>query len=130
MKYDEFVKHVQSVAQLDSPENAKRAIQATFEVLGGRIYGNEAKDLASQLPEEMAQYLRGHEGENGEYLSLQEFYEEVARKEGVDASAAANHVKAVFTVLAQAVTPGQFNHVRANLSDEYAELFATPSTKV
>lgn len=58
MKYDEFVNHVQALTQLDSQDQAKRAIQATLETLTRRIYGDEAKDLASQLPEEMAQYLR------------------------------------------------------------------------
>ncbi|HBE35815.1 MAG TPA: DUF2267 domain-containing protein, partial [Cyanobacteria bacterium UBA11368] len=37
---------------------------------------------------------------------------------------AAMHVRAVFTVLQQAVTPGEFADVRANFSPDYEELFA------
>ncbi|HAX75672.1 MAG TPA: DUF2267 domain-containing protein, partial [Cyanobacteria bacterium UBA11372] len=84
MKRDEFLKHVQSVAQLDSREEAERATRATFEVLAERIVGDEAKDLASQLPQDLGQYLRGREGENGQAFSLKEFYQRVADKEGVE----------------------------------------------
>lgn len=129
MKYDEFIKHVQSAAQIESRDDAKRAIQVTFAMLAQRIYGKEAEDLASQLPEEMAQYLRGDEGENGEYLSLKKFYERVAQKEGVDGPTAAIHVRAVLSVLQKAVTPGQFSHIRANLPSEYRELFVAQSVK-
>ena len=124
MKRDEFLKHVQSVAQLDSREEAERATRATFEVLAERIVGDEAKDLASQLPQELGQYLRGREGENGQAFSLKEFYQRVADKEGVEPNVAAMHVRAVFTVLQQAVSPGEFADVRANFSPDYEELFA------
>ncbi len=124
MKRDEFLKHVQSVAQLDSREEAERATRATFEILAERIVGDEAKDLASQMPPELGQYLRGREGENGQAFSLKEFYQRVADKEGVEPSVAAMHVRAVFTVLQQAVTPGEFADVRANFSPDYEELFA------
>ena len=124
MKRDEFLKHVQSVAQLDSREEAERATRATFEILAERIVGDEAKDLASQLPPELGQYLRGREGENGQAFSLKEFYQRVADKEGVEPNIAAMHVRAVFTVLQQAVSPGEFADVRANFSPDYEELFA------
>lgn len=127
MKRDEFLKHVQSVAQLDSREEAERATRATFEVLAERIVGDEAKDLASQLPQDLGQYLRGREGENGQAFSLKEFYQRVADKEGVEPNIAAMHVRAVFTVLQQAVSPGEFADVRANFSPDYEELFAVPN---
>ncbi len=127
MKRDEFLKHVQSVAQLDSREEAERVTRATFEVLAERIVGDEAKDLASQLPQELGQYLRGREGENGQAFSLKEFYQRVADKEGVEPNIAVTHVRAVFTVLQQAVSPGEFADVRANFSDDYEDLFAVPN---
>lgn len=129
MTYEEFVKHVQAFAQLDSREEAQRAIQATLETLGSRIYSNEAQELASQLPNEMAQYLQGNEEENSKNFSLKEFYECVAQKEGIDGATAVTHVRAVFSVLAQAVTPSQFTHVRTHLPNKYNELFATPSSR-
>ena len=49
MKHDEFIKHVQTVAQLNSREEA-RATQATLSTIKERIVGNEASQLAAQLP--------------------------------------------------------------------------------
>lgn len=128
MKYDEFIKHVQTVAQLNSREEAERATKATLETIKERIVGNEGKDLASQLPKEIGQYLRGREGEDGQHFPIEEFLKRVSEKEGVDKTTAANHARAVVSVLQDAVSPGEFADVRANFSDDYAELFATGST--
>ncbi len=128
MKYDEFIKHVQTVAQLNSREEAERATKATLETIKERIVGNEGKDLASQLPKEIGQYLRGREGEDGQHFPLEEFIKRVSEKEGVEPTTAVIHARAVFCVLQDAVTPGEFADVRANFSDDYAQLFATGST--
>ncbi|MFH7025978.1 MAG: DUF2267 domain-containing protein [Heteroscytonema crispum UTEX LB 1556] len=127
MKYDEFIKHVESLAQVNSREEAQRATRATLETIKERIVGDEAKDLAAQLPKELGDCLRGREGENGQLFGMQEFIERVSQKENVEPTAAAIHVRAVFTVLQQAVTPGEFADVRANFSPDYAELFAAPT---
>lgn len=126
MKYDEFIQHVQSLAQLDSRQAAEQATRATLETVAERIVGNEASQLAAQLPEQLGQYLRGHEGENGYFFSLQEFYQRVSQKAGVEPVDAAVQSRAVFTVLNQAVTPGEFADVKANFSEDYSELFAVP----
>ncbi|MBD2772658.1 DUF2267 domain-containing protein [Iningainema tapete] len=127
MKYDQFIKHVQSFAQLDSREEAERATRATLEVIRDRIVGDEAKDLASQLPKELGEYLHGREGENGQFFSLQEFVQRVSEKEGVEPTDAVIHIRAVFAVLQDAVSPGEFTDLQANFSDDYAELFAPGS---
>jgi uncharacterized protein (DUF2267 family) len=124
VKYDEFIKHVQSLAQLDSCQEAERVTQATLETIKERIVGNEASQLAAQLPQEFGQYLRGREGENGQYFSLEEFYHRVSEKEGVEPTAVPIHVRAVFSVLQSAITPGEFADIRVNFSDDYAELFS------
>lgn len=128
MKHDEFIKHVQSVAQLNSREEAERATRATLETLKERLVGDEAKDLAAQLPQQLGQYLRGREGQNGQHFTLEEFIQRVSEQEGVDATAAKSYIRAVFSVLQQAVTPGEFDDVRVNLSDDYAEVLATALT--
>ena len=127
MKYDEFIKHVQTVAQMDSREDAQRATQATLEAIRERIVGNEAKDLASQLPQQLADYLRGREGEDGQPFSMEEFVQRVSAKEQVEPTVAANHARAVFAVLQNAVTPGEFTDFKANFSEDYIDLFATGS---
>jgi len=131
MKYEEFIKHVQTVAQLNSRDEAEGATRATLETLKERIVGDEASQLAAQMPQELGEYLRGREGENGQAFSMQEFISRVSEKEGVDPTAAAIHVRAVFSVLQLAVTPGEFDDIRANLSRDYAELFAiSPTSEV
>ena len=124
MKYDEFIKHVQSVAQLDSKEEAERATQATLETIRERIVGDEAKDLAAQLPRELGEYLYGREGENGQHFDMEEFIRRVSQKEGVDPIAAVMHVRAVFAVIQDAVSPGEVADLQVNLSADYAQLFA------
>ncbi|MGB6300730.1 MAG: DUF2267 domain-containing protein [Rivularia sp. (in: cyanobacteria)] len=123
MKYDEFIKHVQSVAQIDSRDRAEAAIKATLEVVKERIVGDEAKDLAAQLPEEIAQHLRGREGENGQHFKVKEFIERVSKKAGVEPNDAVMHIRAVFTVLQNAVSPGEFTSFKHNFSDDYADVF-------
>ncbi|MEB3355647.1 MAG: DUF2267 domain-containing protein [Synechococcales bacterium] len=124
MQYIEVTKKVQATANLDSQNQAEQAIHAVLETLSERILGNEASELADQLPEEMGTYLRGREGEMGERFSLEEFYQRVSNREGVDAPTAATHTRAVFTVINAAVTAGEFADVKANLPDDYKELFA------
>lgn len=129
MKHDEFIKHVQNVAQLNSREEAERATRSTLETLKERVVGDEASQLAAQLPQALGQHLRGREGENGQHFSVHDFIARVSEAEGVDQAAAKNHVRAVFAVLQQAVTPGAFDDIRVNLSDDYAELLTTAPTK-
>ena len=124
MKYNEFIKHVQTLAQLESVQEAQRATQATLETIRERVVGNEASQLAAQLPQELAQYLQGREGENGQHFAVAEFYRRVTEKEGIEPTTAAIHTRAVFTVLQSAVTPGEFADLKANFSQDYAELFS------
>jgi uncharacterized protein (DUF2267 family) len=126
VQYDEFIKQVQNQAQVNSREAAEKAVVATLETLKERIVGDEASQLAAQLPENLAKHLRGREGQFGDHFKLDEFYNRVSQKEGVDRSTAATHVKAVFSVLNTAVTPGEFEDVKLNFSEDYSELFGTP----
>ena len=59
MKHDEFIGQVQHRARLSSRGEAERATRATLETLAERLSGGEAKDLASQLPSEIGEHLRG-----------------------------------------------------------------------
>ncbi len=129
MKDDEFIKHVESLVPLNSREEAQRATRATLEIIKERIVGNEAKDLAAQLPQELGNCLHGREGENGQAFSMQEFIMRVSERENVEPIAAAIHVRAVFTVLQNAVSAGEFADFQANFSPDYEELFASPMKK-
>jgi uncharacterized protein (DUF2267 family) len=124
MKLNEFTTTVQTVADIDSKEQAEKAIRAALETLSERIVGDEASELADQLPEEIGQCLRGREGQMGERFSLHEFYQRVSQREGVDAPTAAIHARAVFATINSAVTSGEYDDMKSNLPEEYKELFA------
>ena len=127
MKYDEFIKHIQSSAQLDSREEAEKATQITLEIIKERIVGDEASQLAAQLPEGLAKHLRGREGQPGDHFKIEEFYQRICDRGNVEPETAASYARAVFAVLELAVSPGEFADVRINLSEDYNELFAAPA---
>ena len=123
MKHDEFLKAVQERAGLASREEAERATAAVLGTLGERLAGGEPHDLASQLPEELAGYVR-YDGEaQSDPFLLEEFYRRVAAREGVGQGEAESHARAVIGVLQEAVTGGEIGDVRSQLPSEYATLF-------
>lgn len=121
MKHDEFVARVRDLGELGTNKEAERAIRATFETLRERIAGNEPNNLADQLPEEIAAPLRGEGGRDT--FSLAEFYRRVSEKEGVEVTEAIRQARAVATVLEEAVSAGEMEHIREQLKPEYTELF-------
>lgn len=121
MRHDEFISNVRTLAELESGEEAERAVRATLETLRERLAGNEPNNLADQLPEELSAPLRGEGGQDN--FSLTEFYRRVAEKEGIEEIEAVRHARAVTATLQAAVTTGEMDHVRQQLKPEYAELF-------
>ena len=121
MKYNDFIGKVQNRARLGTSSKAIRATRATLEVLGQRLFGGEAKDLAAQLPEEIGIYLE--QDVPSEAFGLDEFYERVSEKEGVDLPGAVYHAQSVISVVQEAVSQGEMDDVRAQLPDEYDPLF-------
>jgi uncharacterized protein (DUF2267 family) len=125
MTYDEFVGQVQSRARLGSTGEAVRATRATLEVLGQRLFGGEAKDLAAQLPQEIGYYLR-QDGQS-ERFGLDEFFARVSEREGVDLPVAVHHARAVISVVSDAASQGEIDDVRNQLPAEYDALFESGS---
>ena len=127
MKYDEFIGQVQNRARLSSREEAVKAIRATLETLAERLAGGEPKDLAAQLPEEIGVYLQHEKAGSGERFSLDEFFDRVSKRGGVDLPAAVYHSRVVIEVLGEAVTAGQMNDIRSQLPSEFDRLFEAGS---
>ncbi|MCC5598891.1 DUF2267 domain-containing protein [Nostoc favosum] len=125
MEYDEFITHVQSLTQSDSREKAERATRATLETLKERIADDEAQELAANLPQQLGDYLRGKEGDSGGSFNLQEFIARASKKENIEPTTVAIHVRAVFTVLQNAISPELFAALHAHFSHDYEELFGT-----
>jgi uncharacterized protein (DUF2267 family) len=128
MKGEQFIAEVRNLAEAANNEEAERAIRATLETLRERLAGNEPSNLAAQLPPEIAPYVDGNG--NGESFSVDDFYDRVAQKEGVDHDEAVKHARAVATVVQTAVTGGEVDDVRSQLGNEYGELFGQPGASV
>ncbi|BBD64692.1 hypothetical protein NIES4072_16440 [Nostoc commune NIES-4072] len=125
MEYDEFITHVQSLTQSDSREEAERATRATLETLKERIANDEAEELAANLPQQLGDYLRGKEGDSGGSFNFQEFIARASQKENIEPTTVAIHVRAVFTVLQNAISPELFDTLHSHLSHDYEEMFGT-----
>ena len=123
MRYDEFLGHVQHRARLGSRGEAERATRATLETLAERLVGGEAHDLASQLPAELAHSLQLPDAGIGVKLTLDEFFELVREREGVELEEATLHARVVIGVLTEAVSQGEIKDVRVQLPAAFAQLF-------
>ena len=123
MRYDEFLGHVQHRARLGSRGEAERATRATLETLAERLVGGEAHDLASQLPPELAHSLLLPDAGIGAKLTLEEFFELVSEREGVELEDATLHARVVIGVLTEAVSMGEIKDVRVQLPAAFAQLF-------
>ena len=120
MNGEQFIAEVKNLGEIESDEDAQKAIGATLETLRERLAGEEPSDLAAQLPPEIAPYVEGDGGR--ESFSVEEFYERVARKEGSSNDEAIRHARAVATVLQTAVTGGELEDTRSQLGNGYEEL--------
>ena len=58
MQYEEFIDRVRQRAGLGSFSEAEEATQATLTAIGEYLVGGEGLDLASQLPQGLAEHLR------------------------------------------------------------------------
>jgi len=105
--------------------DALHATQAVLQTLGERLDAGEAKDLASQMPRDLAEYLQTDE--HSVKMSLEEFFQKVSGRAGVDVPAAVYQVRVVLEVLQEAVSPGEIADVRAQLPPEWGELFEAGS---
>jgi uncharacterized protein (DUF2267 family) len=127
VKAHDLVSAVSKSAGLSEHAHAESAVRATLAVLGQRL-STEARDLAAQLPPELA----GAVPTDGatERFGLEEFYRRVADREGSGCTPeqARQHARAVTAGLREALGE-QYSHLLAQLPDDYADLMHTePAT--
>ncbi len=126
MQYSEFLKKVQDrigpVHDSAPSDEASRAIAATLEALGECITGEEARNLADQLPKEVKEPLQ-QASEDAKVCSLETFLRQVSDKEGVEAGTATDHASAVMSVLKEAASGGEMQAIRAQLPQGFDALF-------
>lgn len=129
MQYEEFIGKVQNMAGLPSEDEAVKVTRVTLETLATRLAGNEPKNLADQLPDEIGRFLTARQGTGkGERFSLNEFYDRVAQHTGADAPAARHYARSVMAVLRTAVSKGELDDLQSQLPDEFQTLLNPPET--
>jgi uncharacterized protein (DUF2267 family) len=119
MDSDQFVKRIREFTEFDRERSALLA-RTTLVTLGTRISPEEADDLAAQLPRSFAACLQ-HESAACRF-GPDEFKRRVARILPLANDQAGPAVKAVFQVLAEAVSGGELRHVLRQLSADYQPL--------
>ena len=119
MDHDTFVDTVMQAAGIDRDE-AERAVRATLTTLAERISAGEARDLAAQLPPELAPWL--NVDKRSERFDVDEFLRRVAERCGTDEDAALRRARSVFAVLGQTIAPGELDDVASELPKDYGLL--------
>jgi uncharacterized protein (DUF2267 family) len=119
-RYERFITTIEQKAGI-AWDKAERAAQATLETLAERISGGEARDLATDLPEELRTWLIAHPGD-AEQFGVDEFVRRVAEREGVDTDAAERHARAVFVALARLVRRDEITDLLSELPKEFERL--------
>jgi uncharacterized protein (DUF2267 family) len=119
-----FVKRVAELSGVDK-EIAERVVRATLLNLGTRIDPGEADDLAAQLPEAIGVCLR--HAWKVQRFPPNEFMRRVACVVPLGTEQGAHAVRAVFTVLREAVSEGELKDVLHQLGGDYATLVGAPT---
>jgi len=125
MQEHEFVSAVKESLDLPDNRSAERAVKATLTVLGQRLEGGEAKDLASQLPGGLADALPS-EGA-GERFDVDTFYARIAEQEGegVTVPQARQHARAIAKGLETALTDGEWQNFTSQLPQDFQDFLGT-----
>jgi uncharacterized protein (DUF2267 family) len=123
---EDFYDRVARRAGLDR-DGARSTTDAVLEALAIRVSGGEVDDLEGQLPPELGAPLergKAESRERAEKLSLDDFLDLIARREGSTRAEAREHARAVLATLREAITEKEWRDVRAQLPREYSQLLA------
>jgi uncharacterized protein (DUF2267 family) len=101
MTYEQMIELVQKRAGFASVEEAERAVRVTVCTLGERLMPEEALALAEALPDPLAAELR-RTTYGGEF-DLAEFYDRIARREGLRVGFGVEHAQAACQVIGEAL---------------------------
>ncbi|WP_219419167.1 DUF2267 domain-containing protein [Pseudonocardia nigra] len=125
MQQHEITSAVARTAGIADHEDAERAVRATVQVLGTRLAGGQTRNLASQLPAELAALLP--EDGPGDRFGVEEFYRRVAEAEGGNCTEpqARQHARATLAAFKVGLTGREFDHIATQLPPDYADLLGT-----
>ncbi len=123
MQYQEFIDRVWQRARLSTFAEAEAATRATLTTLGEYLTGGEGLDLASQLPQGLAEILQQQPPDRSTIFSLNDFLQRVGEEERVGIDDAETHARAVIGVIEEAVSEGEMDDVRRQFPSEFDPLF-------
>lgn len=123
MQYEEFIDRVRQQAGLGSSSEAETVTRNTLTTLGEYLVGGEGLDLASQLPQGLAEHLRREPPNRPMVYSFPDFLQEVGEREETNTDEALAHARAVVSVLQEAVSKGEMEDVRRQFPSEFDPLF-------
>lgn len=122
MDYEDFIAVVeQEIGERNGgSDEAIQATRATLQTLGERIDREEARQLAAQLPPELAPWIATVTP--AQRFGADEFVRRVGDLEGVEPASAQAHVRAVLDALARALPNDEWSDVVAELPRTFAPL--------
>jgi len=120
VQYDDFVSSVQARGGRPRDET-ETLVHATLRVLAERLTAGEADDLRAQLPGDLQADLIPPEPE-AQPFGPDEFARRVARMARLPEAEARDGMVAVLATTRDAVEPGEFDDVLAQLGGEFARL--------
>ena len=129
MEQQEFLGEVQRRSGLATVGEADTTTRATLTALGEYLVGYEGLDLASRLPEGLAETLRREPPNRPQILSLNDFLFRVGEEEGTnpendaDPNEALPRARAVMSVILEVVDPAETEDLRRQFPSEFDPLF-------
>lgn len=126
MKYQEFVARVRERGEYDDAAEAQQVISVVVTALAERLTADEARQLGSQLPDQLGEFL-STSGGGGQRVSVTEFLQRISDGTGATERTAEWDASAVLSTIADAVSGGELNDVLTQLPSGYAPLFGRPS---
>jgi uncharacterized protein (DUF2267 family) len=120
-----FYRNVAELTKL-SKEEAADLTRAVLETFALRVSAGEVRDLARQLPEPLAEAVRGN-GKGPKRFDLTELVQRVSKRTGLTEAETTAGVRAVLLTLREAVDPKEFNDFVSHLPAEFVRLLESPS---
>ncbi|MEU3453500.1 DUF2267 domain-containing protein [Micromonospora sp. NPDC006766] len=125
MKYPEFVAQVRERGEYDSAAETQQVISVVVACLAERLTPDEARQLGSQLPAQLGDFLKSAPG-GAPRIGVTEFLDRVSDGIGATERTAEWDASAVLSTIADAVSGGELNDVVTQLPSGYAQLFGRP----
>ena len=121
MHYEEFIKNVQSLGEVESFRDTEKYVEVILATFGERLTGTEIAELGAQLPVQIKKYLI--EKRDVDRFPLYEFYNRICERLNIGYAKAEKITQAVMDTLKIAITPGVLRQLLSNLTADYNQLF-------